>query len=372
MRELIKVSREKMTAAVLYGKRDVRIEQIPVPRVEPGEVLVRIKAALTCGTDLKVYRQGFHARMIVPPSVFGHELAGEVVEVGPAVESFAPGMRVVSANSGPCNQCFFCVRHLSNLCEDLQFINGAYAEYIKIPERIVRQNLLILPDNLSYREAAMVEPLACVMRAMEDTGITEGDTVVVIGMGPIGLLFVQLLKNLGATVLAVGKRASQLILAQTLGADYALNAMHSNVVEQVRKVTNGRRGADVVIEAVGSTETWQQAMGMVRRGGTINLFGGCPSGTHIPLDTTLIHLFGGCPSGTHIPLDTTLIHYSEITIKASFHHTPRHIREALDAIHRKEIRAGALITGEERLISLRNVMERLLDRNGDLKIAIIP
>jgi len=353
MRELIKVSREKMTAAVLYGKRDIRIEQIPVPRIGPGEVLVRIKAALTCGTDLKVYRQGFHARMIVPPSVFGHELAGIVEETGEGVDSFSPGMRVVSANSGPCNECFFCERHLANLCEDLQFINGAYAEFIKIPERIVRQNLLILPDNVSFHEAALVEPLACVLRAVEETGIVEGDNVVVIGLGPIGLMFVQILKMLGAVVIAAGKRDYQLQLAEKMGADYMVDATHSNVVEQVRKITNGRRGADFVIEAVGTTETWQKAMGMVRRGGTINLF-------------------GGCPSGTHIPLDTTLIHYSEITIKASFHHTPRHIREALDAIHRGAVRPRTLITGEERLASLRNVLERLLVRNGDLKVAIIP
>jgi L-iditol 2-dehydrogenase len=353
MRELIKVTREKMTAAVLYGKRDVRIEQIPIPRIGPGEVLVRIKAALTCGTDLKVYRQGFHARMIVPPSVFGHELAGIVEEVGEAVESFAPGMRVVSANSGPCNRCFYCERHLSNLCEDLQFINGAYAEFIKIPERIVRQNLLILPDNLSFHEAALVEPLACVLRAVEETAIVEGDNVVVIGMGPIGLMFVQVLKSLGAKVIGVGKRPNQLALAVRMGADHVLDSTHSNVVEQVRKITNGRRGADVVIEAVGTIDTWHQAISMVRRGGTINLF-------------------GGCPSGTHIPLDTTLIHYSEITIKASFHHTPRHIREALEAIHRGNLRAQSLITGEERLAFLGNVLERLLNRNGDLKIAIIP
>jgi L-iditol 2-dehydrogenase len=353
MRELMKATREKMTAAVLYGKRDVRIEQIPIPRVEPGEVLVRIRAALTCGTDLKVYRQGFHARMIVPPSVFGHELSGIVEEVGAGVENFAPGTRVVSANSAPCNTCFYCEQHLTNLCEDLQFINGAYAEFIKIPERIVRQNLLILPDNLSFREAALVEPLACVIRAIEETEIVEGNTVVVIGMGPIGLMFVQILKSMGATVIAAGNRSNQLALAAKMGADYVLDSTHSNVVEQVRNITNGRRGADVVIEAVGRTETWQQAMGMVRRGGTINLF-------------------GGCPSGTHIPLDTTLVHYSEITIKASFHHTPRHIREALEAILEGKLQAQSLITGEEHLASLRNVMERLLNRNGDLKIAIIP
>jgi L-iditol 2-dehydrogenase len=353
MRDLMKVTREKMTAAVLYGKRDVRIEQVPIPRVGPGEVLVRIKAALTCGTDLKVYRQGFHARMIVPPSVFGHELAGVVEEVGEGVESFASGMRVVSANSGPCNECFYCERQLANLCENLQFINGAYAEFIKIPQSIVRQNLLILPENVSFHEAALVEPLACVLRAAEKTEIEEGSTVVVIGMGPIGLMFVQVLKAQGAKVIALGNRSTQLAMAKTMGADYVVDSTRSNVVEQVRKITSGMRGADVVIEAVGSKETWQQAMGMVRRGGTINLF-------------------GGCPSGTHIPLDSTLIHYSEITIKANFHHTPRHIREALDVIHRGKLKAKSLITGEEHLAALGSVLERLLNRNGDLKIAIIP
>lgn len=353
MRELIKASREKMTAAVLYGKRDVRIEQIPVPRIGKGEVLVRIKAALTCGTDLKVYRQGFHARMIVPPAVFGHELAGVVEEVGEGVESFSAGMRVVSANSGPCNECFFCQKHLANLCENLQFINGAYAEFIKIPESIVRQNLLILPDSVSFQEAALVEPLACVIRAAEETGIEEGDTVVVIGVGPIGLMFVQVLKSMGARVIALGNRKTQLAMAGAMGADHVVDSTHSNVVEQVRRITSGQRGADVVIEAVGIRETWQQAMGMVRRGGTINLF-------------------GGCPSGTHIPLDSTLIHYSEITIKANFHHTPRHIREALEAIHRGKVNARSLITGEEQLAALGSVLERLLNRNGDLKIAIIP
>ena len=355
MKELIKTGSEKktMTAAVLYGKSDVRIEQIPVPRVGKGEVLVRIKAALTCGTDLKTYRQGFHARMITPPSVFGHEFSGVVEEVGEGVDGFAPGMRVVSANSGPCNECFLCRKRRPNLCENLQFINGAYAEFIKIPEAIVRQNLLILPDNVDFEEAAMVEPLACVLRAVEQTGIEEGDTVVLIGTGPIGLMFVQTIKSLGARVIALDKEEYRLYAAKTMGADHVLDPTHANVVEQVRNLTDGNRGADVVIEAVGLKETWQQAMKMIRRGGTINLF-------------------GGCPSGTQIPLDSTLIHYSEITVKASFHHTPRHIREALDAIRRGRFNANSLITGRERLASLSNVLERLLNRGNDLKIAIIP
>ncbi len=353
MRNPISIPREVMTAAVLYGKQDVRIEKIPIPRVSAGEVLVRIKAALTCGTDLKVFLQGSHARMIVPPSVFGHELAGVIEEVGPGVEGFAPGMRVVPANSAPCNQCFFCKRGSANLCEDLQFLNGAYAEYIKIPERIVRQNLLVLPDDLSFSDAAMMEPLACVLRGIEVTGVNEGDTIVVIGTGPIGLMFVQSLKNLGARIIAASNRPNQLALAAEMGAEHTIDTTKANLIEEVRNLTEGRRGADIVVEAIGLQETWQQALAMVRRGGTVNLF-------------------GGCPAGSQINLDSTLFHYSELTIKATFHHTPRHIRRALETIRTGKVRPRSLITGEESLASLGGVLQRLLQRNGDLKIAIIP
>ena len=140
----------------------------------------------------------------------------------------------VSANSAPCNKCFFCERHLANLCEDLQFINGAYAEYIRIPERVVKQNLLILPDDVSFREAALVEPLACVLRGVEETAIIDGDNVVVIGLGPIGLMYVQLLRSAGAGVIAVGKRKNQLALAKKMGADHVIDSTKTSVVEQVR------------------------------------------------------------------------------------------------------------------------------------------
>ncbi|MDR1728953.1 MAG: zinc-binding dehydrogenase [Acidobacteriota bacterium] len=355
MRELMKTDgRDKMTAAVLYGKKDVRIEQVSVPRAGKGEVLVRVKAAMTCGTDLKVYRQGFHARMIVPPSLFGHELAGVVEAVGEGVTGFTPGMRVVAANSAPCGECFFCLRGQANLCEGLQFINGAYAEFINIPERIVRKNLLAIPDGVGFEEAALMEPLACVLKGVELTGVKEGDSVALIGLGPIGLMFVQTLKSHGARVIALDKEPHKLDVARSMGADFALDSTHSSAVEQVRKLTDGSRGTDVVIEAVGVKETWQQAMHMVRKGGVINLF-------------------GGCPSGTQIPLDSTLLHYSEITVKASFHHTPRHIREALDAIASGRFDAKKLITGRERLTSLVSVLERLDNRlNGDIKVAIIP
>src|SRR6202166_2096382 len=161
-------------AAVLYGKEHLRVEPVAVPTIQSGDILVRVKVALTCGTDVKVFRRGYHARMIVPPAVFGHELAGDVVAVGEDVSNFSIGDRVVAANSAPCGQCYFCKRGSENLCEDLLFNNGAYAEYIRIPGRIVRQNMLVIPEHVSFQDAAMVEPLACVLRGIDETGIRPG------------------------------------------------------------------------------------------------------------------------------------------------------------------------------------------------------
>ena len=164
-----------MNAAVLYGREDVKIERVDIPRVADDEVLVRVEVALTCGTDLKVWKQGFHARMIKPPALFGHELAGVIEEQGRSVNGGVhKGMRVLPANSAPCNTCFFCRKGQPNLCEDLLFNNGAYAEYIRIPGRIVRQNMLEIPEGVSFVDAAMAEPLACVLRGIHETGIRPG------------------------------------------------------------------------------------------------------------------------------------------------------------------------------------------------------
>src|SRR5437879_5321192 len=181
-----------MTAAVLYGKERLRIEQVEVPGIGKGDVLVRVRAALTCGTDVKVFKRGYHARMIQPPAIFGHELSGEIDSVGEGITDWRPGMRVVAANSAPCGGCFYCKRAQEELCDDLLFMNGAYAEYITIPQRIVRTNLLEIPDHLSYEAAALVEPLACAVHGFQDTDIQAGGTVAVIGPGPIGEFFITL------------------------------------------------------------------------------------------------------------------------------------------------------------------------------------
>jgi L-iditol 2-dehydrogenase len=344
----------QMTAAVLYGKEDVKIEQVPIPRVSDGEVLIKVQVALTCGTDLKVYQRGYHARMIVPPALFGHELAGVIEEIGPGVRAFRTGQRVVALNSAPCGQCFYCSKHQENLCEDLLFNNGAYAEYIKIPRRIVETNMLSVPANVTYEEAAMVEPLACVLRGLHETNVEIGDTVVVMGGGPIGLMFIQVAKLTGCNVIAVVKRDSQVAFAKRLGADEIVQITQvQDPVDAVRALTPDRRGADVVVEAVGRPEAWESAIEMVRRGGTVNFF-------------------GGCASGVKVRLDTNRLHYSEVTLKATFHHTPEAVRKAFALIAEKKIRGTDYITGEAPLSKLNNVLRHMLNRNGDIKTAIIP
>lgn len=344
----------QMTAAVLYGKEDVQIETVDVPQIGRGDVLVRVRAALTCGTDVKVFRRGYHARMIVPPALFGHELGGDIVAMGKDVRGFKMGQRVVAANSAPCGTCFYCERNQENLCEDLLFNNGAYAEYIRIPERIVRRNMYEVPDHVSYQDAALVEPLACVLRGLEESGVRPGDTVAVIGLGPIGMMFVRLAKAVcNARVIAIGRRPQQLQRASRMGADETvLNCDGADVVGPVHEMTGGR-GADVVIEAVGLPEVWQLAIKLLRRGGVVNFF-------------------GGCPDGTNLSLDTNLLHYSELTCKASFHHTPALIRKALDLVSRGYVGAKDFVNHSEPLTNLLQVMQHLMSHNGHLKTAIIP
>jgi L-iditol 2-dehydrogenase len=342
-----------MMAAVLYGKEHLQVEPVAVPTIGSGDILVQVKVALTCGTDVKVFRRGYHARMIVPPAVFGHELAGDVVAIGEDVTNFAVGQRVVAANSAPCGECFFCHKGLENLCEDLLFNNGAYAQYIRIPARIVQRNTYLIPDKVGYQDAALVEPLACVVRGFEETAPRAGDTVAIVGLGPIGLMFAKLAKLRGCRVIAVGRRMTQLDRAAALGADELIVAgEHSDPVKSIREMTHGR-GVDIAIEAVGKPQTWQWAVNMVRRGGTVNFF-------------------GGCPNESKVNLDTALLHYSEITCKASFHHTPAYIRKALELVCAGHITASVFVNKEEPLANLLEVMRHLMSHNGHLKTAILP
>jgi L-iditol 2-dehydrogenase len=354
---------DQMQAAILYGKEDLRLEQLPIPRAEPGELIVRVGAALTCGTDLKVFRRGYHARMLQPPVQFGHELAGTIAEVGEGVLNFDIGERIVALNSAPCDACFWCERGQQNLCADLLFNNGAYAEYLRVPARIVEKNTLHIPDELPLEHAALTEPLACVMRGLEESAAHPGDTLAVIGAGPIGLLFVHAAALAGMEVIAVVKREEQIDAARAVGAAHVVHTgAVRNPVAAVRALTPDDRGVDIAIEAVAVPETWQWAVEMARRGGMVNFF-------------------GGPPAGTRVKLDTNLLHYSELTLKASFHHTPSTVRSAFKLLTGGRFLAQNFITGRAPLSEVGEVYERMIEsrtispdahRDLDIKTVIIP
>jgi len=342
-------------AAILHGKEKIQIEDVAPPPLKPGEVRIRIEAALTCGTDLKVFKRGYHAKMIVPPAVFGHEFAGVISEaLSPKsnVQSWdwQIGDRVVAANSAPCGGCFYCRNQQENLCEDLLFLNGAYAESIVVPARLVQKNLLRLKPETAFHDAALVEPLACVVQGVEATKLRAGQHALILGAGPIGLMFVALAKNLGCNVTVAGRRAAQLEAAQRLGAEQVIDIGDGReLVAKVHEAT--RTNFDTVIEAVGRPETWEASVHLVRKGGTVNFF-------------------GGCPSGATITLDATLIHYSNLTLLASFHHTPRTVRRALEFIEAGVIRAADFVDGECPLSRLPELFESMAAGNHAVKTLV--
>ena len=337
-----------MRAAVLHGKEQIRVETLTPQPLRAGEVRIRIEVALTCGTDLKVFKRGYHARMIVPPAKFGHEFAGVISEVAPGAAGWQVGERVVAANSAPCGACFYCRNHQENLCEDLLFLNGAYAKSIVVPARVVQKNLLRLKPGTAFRDAALVEPLACVVQGVEDTQLRAGQRVLVIGAGPIGLMFMALAKHLGCAVTVVGRGTQRLATAQRLGAIAVFNNSRQS---QWADVIPPGSIFDVVIEAVGKPETWEAAVRLVRKGGTVNFF-------------------GGCPSGTTVSLDTARIHYSGLKLLASFHHTPRTIRRALSYIEAGVVRAQDFVDRECSLTDLPAVFQSMASGNRAVKTLV--
>ncbi|MFQ5658086.1 MAG: alcohol dehydrogenase catalytic domain-containing protein, partial [Candidatus Methylomirabilales bacterium] len=275
-----------MKAVVFHRPGDIRFEEVPTPTPGPGELLVRIGSALTCGTDLKTYRRGHPVMITKTPALFGHEWAGTVEAVGDGVESMRIGERVVAANSAPCHSCFPCRNGRVNLCENLELLNGAYAEYIRVPARIVEQNLLSLPEHLSFAQAALVEPLACAIYGIERSGVRLGQTLCIFGAGPMGLLLTQLAKRQGVRVIVIGKGKFRLEKAAEAGADEILDAGRGEyVLAEVRRLSPEGRGADVTIEATGRPEVWEQAVEVTRKAGTVVLFGGCEPGTSFRVDT---------------------------------------------------------------------------------------
>lgn len=343
-----------MLAAFLYGPQDVRFERIPIPVPGPGEVLVKVKAALTDATDVKTFRRGTH-RMLCGqlPARFGHEFAGVAAAVGPGVERVREGMHVVAANSAPCGHCFYCRRNQPSLCEDLLFVNGAFAEYILVPARIAAANLYQIPEHVDFKHAAMAEPLACAVHAVEVAAVGLGDTVALNGGGAMGLILCYLLALKGARVILCDRYPHRLALARRFGASETVQlGADVDEVAVVKDLTEGRRGADVAIEVVGAPPVWESTIRMTRRGG-------------------MAMMFGGCAPGTTISVDTGSLHYDELVIRGLFHHTPRYVKTAVDLISNGQANIQALISDTLPLRLLPDALAGIARRQG-FKYALEP
>jgi L-iditol 2-dehydrogenase len=342
-----------MKAAMLYGVKDLKVEDVEVPEVKEGEVLVKVKAATTCGTDLKIFQRGYVEKVIKLPTIFGHEWAGEVAEVGKGLEWPRKDMRVRAGNSAPCLHCSMCQRGKYNLCENMIWLWGAYAEYIKVPARMVLINMQGIPDGISYEEAAITEPLACVLHGVEQANVKLGDTVAIIGAGPIGLLHLLTVKKMGAgRTIMIDLVDERLGFAEKLGADATVNSGKENVETRIRELTGGH-GADVAIEAIGLSATWEQALKLARKGGTV-------------LE------FGGCPPGTEIKVNAEMLHYGELTVMGTFHTTPLHFRKALNLIATRTIDVRPLVTRKMKLDNIKEAFEILSTSKNEIKIGILP
>jgi len=272
-------------ALILHAPGDLRLEDVPDPHPGEGDVLLQVEVALTDGTDRKAYHRGHPVLLGELPSPFGHEVCG--IDV-------ASGRRVVAANSAPCGACGPCRRGQETLCERLlPLLNGAYAELLLVPKRIASRNLLPVPPGLSAEVAALTEPLACCLHGIGVAGVEHGQTVAVVGLGPIGLMLCACVADAGARPVAFGSREERRALASSFGA-----------------VTSDPEGVDVAIEAAGTVEAWERALDLVRPGGTVLAF-------------------GGLPRDARVSINAYRIHYEEVRLVGSFHHTPRHVRAAL-------------------------------------------
>lgn len=342
----------------LLGEERVELREVDVRAPGPGELLLRVGAATTCGTDVKVFRRGGHPRMLQVPTPFGHEMAGTVAAVGARVERVREGDRVVVLNSAPCSNCDFCRRGEENLCPDLQYLNGAFAEYLLVPERFVERSTYVLPDELSFEVASLTEPLACVVHGADACELSDGSDVVVFGAGPIGLLFVGVLAAAGHRVVLADPNPPRLEVGVALGAAATVRIERGGgqaeiVRAHARSADQGAVGGfDAAVEATGVPEVWADAVATVRPGGLVNLF-------------------GGCAPGTRLTIDTQALHYQQLTVKGVYHHRPATARRALELLEHRAFAAELLLSCEMPLPDLEEALRRMM-RKEALKVVIRP
>lgn len=317
----------KMKAALYYGIGDIRVEEIEKPKAGPGEIVMKNMAALTCGTELKQYRRGYPGFVEGEVRKFGHESSGIVDEVGEGITKFKPGDRIATHNSAPCHTCYFCKIGQFSLCENLVFSDGAWGEYRLLPAAIVKENVFHLPDDISYRSAALLEPLSCAVYNIDEANVKLADIVVINGAGPLGLMNMVVAKLRGAYTIISDLNSKRLEFAKQLGVDAVVDVSKvSDQIQAVRDLTPNKRGVDIAIDATGLPVMWEKNMSMVRKGGTVMQF-------------------GGCKSGTTVTFDTRRLHYDQITVKGLFHTTPLHVEQAFQMIVRGQISEEVFVGG---------------------------
>jgi L-iditol 2-dehydrogenase len=344
-----------MQAAVLLGPERVEVRSVPVPQPAAGELLVRVHAATTCGTDVKVFRRGGHPRMLQVPALFGHEMAGTVARTGAGVHGYAAGDAVVIANSAACGQCRRCRQGRENLCPQLEYLNGAFAEFIRVPQRFVAQSVHRIPPGLDFARAALAEPLACVLHGIDACELSPGQDaeVVVYGAGPIGLLFVAVLARRGHRALLADPNPGRLATGTRMGAAATLCIARGGAqAAAVRAITRDGAGADVAVDCTGMPQVWADALDSV-----------CPGG--------LVNLFGGCAPGTTVALDTHRLHYDEITVKGVYHHRPATFRGALELLSDPAFPAGELLSATRPIAAVEEALRSMM-RKETLKVVIAP
>jgi len=341
-----------MKAAGLYGIGDIRVVELEKPKPGPGEIVVEVKAATTCGTDLKTFLRG-RPNQIFPTVPWGHECAGVVAELGRGVKRFKVGDRVAFHNSAPCYHCFFCKKQRYELCENLVVNWGAYAEYIRVPAQIVKINTFLIPDNVSFEVASLLEPFACTVHGAARARINPGDTVCIIGAGFQGFGMAQLARLYGASeIFVVDLVKSRLKLVEDVTGAKTIDASEEDVYATIRDLTDAR-GCDVVIEAAGTPQTWGLAISLARKGGRVVLY-------------------GGCRGGTTITVPTERLHYDALNIEGVFHTTPRYVQIAWDLIRKGKVKLSPTITSRRPLEDVREAYLSLRDNKDEIKVALIP
>ena len=313
-----------MRVAKWYSNPDVRVEEMPVPQIGSGELLVRVEACGICGSDVMEWY-----RLDRAPLVLGHEIGGQIVEVGERVERYREGDRISAAHHVPCNTCHYCLSGHHTVCDTLRQTNfdpGGLAEYIRLPAINVDRGVFLLPDEMSYQDATFIEPLACVLRGLRKASIQPGNSVLVIGSGIAGLLYVQLARGLGAgRVVATDINDYRLEAAQRFGADATIHA-EEDVPARLRQVNQGRL-ADLVIVCTGAESALIQALKSVERSGTILFFAPTAPGISIPIsinelfwrnDITLTTSYAGSPADYQTALE--LIRAGTIPIRRMITH----------------------------------------------------